>query len=185
MPPRVAVTKPPVPPPLSGKLLGLMAIGRRLFDMARSELNSLLDKAAHLGEGDDEDQGRKPDADGLEAFSEAELEAELERRRLDRDLEERVANAAKRANAKQGSPPPPRPPSPTHSPPDKVAKAYGALELPNGSDFAAVKQQYRKLMRKYHPDHHTRAPEKEKAAHELTQKLTEAYKLLEKQLRPR
>lgn len=160
-----------------------MAIGRRFFDMARSELNSLLDKAAHLGEGDD-DEGRKRDEDGLEAFSEAELEAELQRRRLDRELEERMANAAKRANTARPSQPPPRssaPPRATHA--DKVARAYSALELPAGSDFATVKQQYRKLMRKYHPDHHNGSPEKEKAAHELTQKLTEAYKLLEKQLR--
>ena len=32
-------------------------------------------------------------------------------------------------------------------------------------------------MRKYHPDHHSGSPEKQKTATELTQKLTEAYKL--------
>lgn len=160
-----------------------MAIGRRFFDMARSELNSLLDKAARLGEGDDDDEGVKPDADGLDAFSEAELEAELERRRLDRELQERIANAAKRANTAGPSQAPPRSSKASQTSPEKIMKAYAALEVPQGADFATVKQQYRKLMRKYHPDHHTGAPEKEKAAHELTQKLTEAYKLLEKQLR--
>jgi DnaJ-domain-containing protein 1 len=160
-----------------------MAIGRRFFDMARSELNSLLDKAARLGEGDDDNEGRNPDADGLDAFSEAELEAELERRRLDRDLQERIANAARRAHTAGPSQPPPRSATTAQAAPDKLMRAYAALELPEGADFATVKQQYRKLMRKYHPDHHTGAPEKEKAAHELTQKLTEAYKLLEKRLR--
>ena len=80
-----------------------MSISRRFLNLARSELNSLLDKAARWG---DDDQGgeeavgrpapgdaavapqRKrrrsaPDGD-LEAFSEAEMEAELERRRLER-----------------------------------------------------------------------------------------------------
>ncbi len=38
-------------------------------------------------------------------------------------------------------------------------------------------------MRKYHPDLHTGAPEKQRAATDLAQRLTEAYKTLEKQLR--
>lgn len=154
-----------------------MAIGRRLFDMARGELNSLLDKAAHLGE--DDDTRSTSDPDGLNAFSEAELEAELERRRLDKELNERIEQAAKRSNGSAR-------PKPTGAPaPDKLAQAYAALELKPGSDFATVKSQYRNMMRKYHPDHHTGSPEKEKAAHELTQKLTEAYKLLEDRLRAR
>jgi len=39
------------------------------------------------------------------------------------------------------------------------------------------------LMRKYHPDHHTGSPEKQRAANEVAQRLTESYKLLEKKLR--
>lgn len=155
-----------------------MAIGRRLFDMARGELNSLLDKAAHLGE-DDDSRVADGDTDGLNAFSEAELEAELGRRRLDKELDERIPQAAKRTNTS------PRPKPATYAAPDKVAQAYAALELKPGSDFSTVKSQYRNMMRKYHPDHHTASPEKEKAAHELTQKLTEAYKLLEERLRAR
>ena len=38
-------------------------------------------------------------------------------------------------------------------------------------------------MRKYHPDLHTSTPEKQKAANEIAQKLTDSYKLLEKRLR--
>jgi DnaJ-domain-containing protein 1 len=155
-----------------------MAIGRRLFDMARGELNSLLDKAAHLGE-DGDSRSTDSDPDGLHAFSEAELEAELERRRLDKELNERIEQAAKRNTSSA------RPKTTPAPAPDKVARAYAALELKPGSDFATVKSQYRNMMRKYHPDHHTGSPEKEKAAHELTQKLTEAYKLLEERLRAR
>jgi len=149
--------------------------------MARGELNSLLDKAAHLGENDHARSaaGDSSDTDGLNAFSEAELEAELERRRLDKELDERIPQAAKRTNTS------PRPKPATNTAPDKTAQAYAALELKPGADFATVKSQYRNMMRKYHPDHHTGSPEKEKAAHELTQKLTEAYKLLEERLRAR
>lgn len=170
-----------------------MALGRRLFDLARTELNALLDRAAKLGE---EGGG---DADGLEAFSLEELEAEIQRRRLDREIEDRARRArqapggAPRPNAgpqrpsagpqssssSRGSRPAARPPTAA----DKVAKAYAALELKPGADFVEVKSQYRKLMRKYHPDKHAGSPEKEKAAHELTQKLTDAYKTLEQRLR--
>ena len=57
------------------------------------------------------------------------------------------------------------------------------LEVPAGSDFETVRKSYRRLMRKYHPDLHTASPEKQRAANDLTQRLTDAYKLLEKQLR--
>ena len=64
-----------------------------------------------------------------------------------------------------------------------MRRAYAALEVPVGSSFETVRKSYRALMRKYHPDHHSGSPEKQKTATELTQKLTEAYKLLERRLR--
>ena len=66
---------------------------------------------------------------------------------------------------------------------NSVRRAYAALEVPPGSDFETVRRAYRALMRKYHPDLHTSTPEKQKAANEITQKLTDSYKLLEKKLR--
>lgn len=166
-----------------------MPLGRRLFDLARTELNALLDKASRLGEDDAASGG-----DGLEAFSMEELEAELERRKLEREIEDRARQARARPStgpsrsgyARPGAGPAPRgsrPPPKAAPPVDKVAKAYAALELKPGADFAEVKAQYRKLMRKYHPDKHVGSPEKEKAAHELTQKLTDAYRTLEQRLR--
>jgi DnaJ-domain-containing protein 1 len=65
----------------------------------------------------------------------------------------------------------------------RVQKAYAALEVPVGSDFEAVRRSYRALMRKYHPDHHTQSPEKQRAANDVAQGLTDAYKVLEKKLR--
>ena len=46
-----------------------------------------------------------------------------------------------------------------------------------------MRRSYRALMRKYHPDHHTESPEKQKAANDVAQGLTQAYKLLEQRLR--
>jgi DnaJ-domain-containing protein 1 len=52
---------------------------------------------------------------------------------------------------------------------------YANLESPYGSDLATVKKNYRRLMRKYHPDRHSGDPEREKLATELSQELTRAY----------
>ncbi|MBI4511877.1 MAG: J domain-containing protein [Deltaproteobacteria bacterium] len=64
----------------------------------------------------------------------------------------------------------------------ELAKYFAVLEIPYGSDFDAVKSAYRKLMRKYHPDLHASAPEKLKAATEVSQALTNAYNELERVL---
>jgi DnaJ-domain-containing protein 1 len=170
-----------------------VSISKRLIDLARSELNSLLDRAARLGDSDDTFDG---DADAgphrrsdLDALSDRELEAELERRRLAREAAERQTRTRREAGAaesatRQGgarSHAPPRRPPP--APEDEIRRAYAALEVPAGSDFATVRRSYRTLMRKYHPDRHTQSPEKQKAANELAQKLTDAYKKLERRLR--
>jgi DnaJ-domain-containing protein 1 len=173
-----------------------MSISRRLFNMARSELNSLLDRAADWESARHSD--RDPDEDlyrryGLDELSDEQLEAELERRQR--------ARAAFRAKMHQSAQPPPRSgaqggarpgtsrpgtgrPAPGRpSPEDEVRRAYAALEVPPGSDFETVRKAYRTLMRKYHPDRHANSPEKQRAATELAQKLTQAYKLLEQRLR--
>ncbi len=182
-----------------------MSIGKRLFNMARAELNSLLDRAAEAERSFDDQAD--PDEDlyrrfSLDELSDSQLEAEIERRY-------RARQAAARGEAARPQSPP-RAARPQSSPPraerphadhaagargpgssrarpsaadDELRRAYAALEVPFGSDFATVRKSYRTLMRKYHPDRHTASPEKQKAATELAQKLTLAYELLEKKLR--
>jgi hypothetical protein len=181
-----------------------VSIGKRLIDLAKSELNSLLDRAAQLDDDDrpssDGDEMGEPPREStarpkprarsgravrLEDLSDAELEAEIERRRLERELEERArrntsartASGAPRGSAGRAGARPWSPPG------DPIARAYAALEVPPGSNFETVRKAYRNLMRKYHPDRHTTTPEKQKAANELAQKLTASYDILEKHLR--
>jgi DnaJ-domain-containing protein 1 len=205
-----------------------VSIGKRLIDLARSELNSLLDRAAQLDDDDDKAPSGQQDGDQmgeppprettsrprpraragssgkvrLEDLSDAELEAEIERRRLDRELDERArrnANARTASGAYRAATGAYGPGStheaprggtgarggarPWSAPGDPVAKAYAALEVPPGSTFETVRKAYRNLMRKYHPDRHTSSPEKQKAANELAQKLTASYEILEKHLK--
>lgn len=154
-----------------------MSLGRRLLDMARSELNSLLDYAAKRDDGAPERGG--------ESVREGGEEAEW-RRRAQQEVEDAI-------HGRRTPEPPPRArpgarggrPSAASSSGQAtpVQKAYAALEVPAGSDFATVRSAYRTLMRKYHPDHHTESAEAQRAANEVAQRLTDAYKLLENRLR--
>jgi len=49
------------------------------------------------------------------------------------------------------------------------------LGVQPGSDLAQIKSAYRQLMRKYHPDMHAGNPQKQKAANELSMRVTTAY----------
>ena len=179
-----------------------MSIGRRLFNMARSELNALLDRAAETER--QSPSARDPDEDlyrrfSLDELTDAELEAEIERRHRARQAANRSsrpgaghATSAGPAAGRAGSAPRPGPGGGRPSgaaqarksgPPDPLRLAYAALEVPYGADFATVRKSYRTLMRKYHPDRHTSSPQKKKAATELAQKLTLAYDLIEKHQR--
>jgi len=156
-----------------------MSIGKRLIDLARAELNSLLDRAARADDDDGYRGRRGSGGDGeFAGLSDDELAAEIERRRRAR---EEVEDAIRGGRPRR--PPPPRTPPRTAAGDDAIRKAYAALEVPAGSDFETVRHSYRRLMRKYHPDLHGGAPEKQRAATDLTQRLTQAYKALEKHLR--
>jgi len=67
-----------------------------------------------------------------------------------------------------------RPPRPG-TPEAQLAEWYRVLDLSVGADLAQIKSAYRQLMRKYHPDMHAGNPQKQKAATELSMRVTAAY----------
>ncbi|HEY0985772.1 MAG TPA: J domain-containing protein [Kofleriaceae bacterium] len=71
----------------------------------------------------------------------------------------------------QSSARPPRPGS-TEA---QLFEWYRTLDLQVGADMAQIKTSYRQLMRKYHPDMHAGSPQKQKAATELSMRVTTAY----------
>ena len=167
-----------------------MSISKRLIDLARSELNSLLERAGREEDEDDREHARSSGRGGggasgdVSQMSDEELMAEIERRRRAREEVDEALHGKRRPPPPRSAPPPRSPPPPrTAAGDDAIRKAYAALEVPAGSDFETVKKSYRRLMRKYHPDLHIGAPEKARAATDLTQRLTQAYKTLEKHLR--
>ena len=67
-----------------------------------------------------------------------------------------------------------RPPRPG-STAAQVAEWYRMLDLGVGAEMSQIKTSYRQLMRKYHPDMHAGSPQKQKAATELSMRVTAAY----------
>src|SRR6185312_6630156 len=159
-----------------------MSIGKRLIDLARAELNSLLDKAARADDDEEEYAPRRrygTSSGEFSSMSDKELEEEIERRRQAREEVERATSRTQRPEPRTAPPPPRR----TAAGDQAIRRAYAALEVPPGSDLETVKHSYRRLMRKYHPDLNTGSKEKQRAATDLSQRLTEAYKTLETHLR--
>ncbi|MDA0690660.1 MAG: DnaJ domain-containing protein [Nitrospinae bacterium] len=68
---------------------------------------------------------------------------------------------------------------------DPFIQYYANLEIQPGSNRTAVKSAWKRLLKKYHPDLHDADPEKRKVAGELTLRLTESYRLLDKELSKR
>jgi len=57
----------------------------------------------------------------------------------------------------------------------QLAEWYKVLDLSPGAEMPQIKSSYRQLMRKYHPDMHAGNPSKQKAATELSMRVTTAY----------
>lgn len=64
----------------------------------------------------------------------------------------------------------------------KLSKYYANLEIPYGSDLETAKKAWKHLVRKYHPDLHSNDQSKIQIATQLTSKLNEAFKEIEKSL---
>lgn len=148
-----------------------MGLGKRLWQVARANAS-----------------------DFASAFS---LDAEVrERRRIDDEIEEQVARevadtlgaragrgarrvadkaeqawerAFEEARARGGGSAGGRPTA------AQIEAWHRTLEVPAGADFKAIRQSYRRLLAKYHPDKYAGDPEKYAAATEVTRKITTAY----------
>lgn len=64
-----------------------------------------------------------------------------------------------------------------------LAKLYANLEVPYGSDLETVRQGWKTLLRKYHPDLQSSDPEKQRISNELVQQINAAFRELERHLK--
>ena len=91
-----------------------------------------------------------------------------------RRIKEQAARGGASAGPSTSSSSGSRPPRPG-SADAQVAEWYRVLDLSAGADMPAIKSAYRQMMRKYHPDMHAGNPQKQKAATELSMRVTAAY----------
>ena len=140
-----------------------MGVGRRLIDLARANLNALLDRAA---------------SSELEGMSEAQLQDELDRRKREREAQEEeskkrlAAEAAAQARAKHRQ----TAPKPKAAP--KPADPYRVLGVSRTASLEEVKKAYRNLMREHHPDKHAGDAAAQKRASAMTIEITSAYTII-------
>ncbi|MBI2571340.1 MAG: J domain-containing protein [Candidatus Schekmanbacteria bacterium] len=175
-----------------------MSIPFRLARLMKMYGNAALDKVRELDLGDWEhvlddwrDPGRKDSSTvpDREAFEDAldELEAELAEARSRRQTsKEREEPRRARPTAEPGS-------GPGHEssgragaagrPKNDLRRHYAELNVSPDADMKTVKAAYRRLIRQHHPDIHSGDPIKEKTATERSQRLTEAYRTIEKSRR--
>lgn len=85
-----------------------------------------------------------------------------------------IPNASSYSSSSSSSSSSSRPPRPG-SAAAQVAEWYRVLDLNEGADLSQIKTSYRQLMRKYHPDMHAGNPGRQKAATELSMRVTAAY----------
>lgn len=64
----------------------------------------------------------------------------------------------------------------------RVRQYFANLELDPGASAQEVERAYNRLLERYHPDKHREDPEKHRAAKELTDSLTHAYRSLRRYL---
>lgn len=65
----------------------------------------------------------------------------------------------------------------------QLAQYYANLEIPYGADLETARRAWKRLLKKCHPDLHTKDPEKKRVADELSARLTQAFQELERALK--
>lgn len=157
-----------------------MSIGKRLVDLARSNLTdfrSAFDRdhlrdllsSARSNDADSEsevasDGDADPDAPSVGA------KAGKRARKFRDAAEEAWERAYDNAKARAGV----RGEAPSDPAADRRGW-YKTLELQPDADLKTVRRAYRKLLLQYHPDKFANDPAKQEVATEVTRRLTEAY----------
>jgi len=172
----------------------LAGIGKRLLDLARANLNALLDRTADAALDDFSDEELQAELELRQARKRREEETRAAREAAERAARERARerasrtgpDAASQQRASRSQQTPRRSPPPSSGLTDEqrtLARLYAKLETPYGADFETVRRNFRRLVRLHHPD--LAAGADKQRATERTAELTQAYNELERLLAKR
>lgn len=149
-----------------------MGIKDRLKFIARSYLNSILEKDGSSRPPPD------PDLSATDSDDDVELKGmsgdDFEKQWAAFEEEQRRYKASQQHHSSQQGPR--RPGERT------LEQCYQNLECPQGATLQVVKVHYRRLMKKYHPDLQPQDKRSQEAALRITQIITESFNQLEKHL---
>lgn len=150
-----------------------MSIGKRLIDLAKSNLTDFRSAFDRDNLRDLLSRSPEPEEPEAEADDDAESVGSKAGRRARKvrdaaeDAWERAYETARARAGVRGDPP--------SDPAADRRRWYKTLEVAPGSDLKAVRRGYRKALLQYHPDKFANDPDKQKVATEITRRLTEAY----------
>ncbi len=160
-----------------------MSIGKRLLHLARSNLTDFRDAfdRDHLRDlltPSPREEPEQPAATTEEVDEDSVGSKAGRRARKFRDAAadqwDRAYESAKARAGVRGEP--------LSDPAGDRRRWYKTLELQPGADLKTVRRAYRKALLQYHPDKFATDPDKQKAATEVTRRLTEAYNGLSRYL---
>lgn len=140
-----------------------MSVGKRLWDLARSNVN---DFASALIDTDADVRMTVEERRRMEAEIEESVGAKAGRaaRKVRGAAEEAWERAFEASQARRAA-------GDEH----EVARWYKTLELEPGAELEEVRKAYKKLMGQYHPDRFASDPDKYEAANKVATKITAAY----------
>lgn len=146
-----------------------MSIGKRIYDLARSNITDFRQAFSTDALRDILTQDDMPDTVEFDVDTIG-TKAGKQARKVRDAAEEAWQRAYEQARQRAGV---------RGAPPMDSARErkrwYVALNLEPGADLKAVRRAYRKQLSQFHPDRFANDPEKFKAATEVTRQLTEAY----------
>jgi hypothetical protein len=108
----------------------------------------------------------------------AQVEAKFRAWELDEEIAQMKANM-KYGNKQETQNQQPKNPPKTQEEKDKIANAYQLLGLKDTATFAEVKQAYKTLVKKWHPDLFVNQPQMQKQVQEKMRLVNAAYNILE------
>ncbi|MEA5578991.1 dynamin family protein [Anabaena sp. UHCC 0451] len=109
----------------------------------------------------------------------AQVEAKFRAWELDEEIAQMKANMNSSAKQQQNTHQKTQKPPKTQVEKDKIARAYQVLGLQPTASFAEVKQAYKTLVKKWHPDLFMNQPQMQKQVQEKMRLVNEAYNILD------
>lgn len=149
-----------------------MGIKDRIKFIARSYLSSILDEKADRPTSLDDPDIKLDEDVELKGMSNDDFERQWaafeEEQRRYRASQAKQQSSQQQARPRQGE--------------RTLEQCYQNLEAPVGSTLQVLRSNYRRLMKKYHPDLQPKDQRSQEAALRITQIITESFNQLEKHL---